>query len=357
MPQNPRILVIADLNYHAKGHSRLEALKRLGLETRGISHTPIDGASHGGMRPSIAFRMAWKLGFHPDTEAINKRLIKEALDFNPDIIWIEKGNMIKPGTLYYLRKQFTKTVIASYSEDDMFNPVNRTIAYGRGLRHYHIVFITKSYNANPNELPSLGAHVCQFVDKAFDREQHRPIPITNEELESYGSDIGFIGSYAPERERDLLFLAENGLSIRVWGNGWEAFKGVHPNLRVELQALVNQPNDLRYTKGIIATKINLGFLRKINRDLQTDRSIEIPACGGFLLAERTTDHERLFSDGKEAVFYNDRHALLYKAKKYLAESAAREAIAEAGRRRCINDDYSHDNRMTFMIDAAIQQLR
>ena len=357
MPQNARVLLVADLNYHAKGHSRLQALKRLGLETRGISHTPIDVASHAEIRPSLAFRIAWKFGFHLDTENVNKWLPSEALDFKPDIIWIEKGNMVKPATLFYLRKQFTRSVVASYSEDDMFNRINRTLAYAQGLRHYHIVFITKSYNANKNELPSLGAQVCQFVDKAFDPEQHRPIPITDEERKNYGSDIGFIGSYAPERGRDVLFLAENGLSIRVWGNGWETFKHAHPNLRIERQALVNRPDDFRYTKGIIATKINLGFLRKVNRDLQTDRSVEIPACGGFMLAERSTDHERLFSDGKEAVFYNDKYELLDKAKKYLADPPARKAIAEAGRRRCVDADYSHDNRMAFMIDAAIQQLR
>jgi len=357
MPQNPRILLIADLNYHAKGHSRFQALKRLGIETKGISHTPIDQASHERAKPSIAFRIAWKFGYHLDTEDVNKRLLSEAVNFEPDIIWIEKGNMVKPTALFDLRKQFPRAVIASYSEDDMFNRTNRTIAYVRGLRHYHIVFITKSFNGNPSELPSLGAQVCQFVDKAFDPEQHRPIPITNEERDRYGSDIGFIGTYAPERGRDVLFLAENGLSIRVWGNGWDVLKRAHPNLRIERQPLVNRPNDLRYTKGIIATRINLGFLRKANRDLQTDRSVEIPACGGFMLAEQSAEHARLFSDGKEAAFYKDRTELLYKAKKYLSDPVAREAIAQAGRRRCLDANYSHDNRMAFMIGAAMQQRR
>ena len=94
MSQNPRVLLIADLNYHAKGHSRFQALKRLGIETKGISHTPIDQASHGRSKPSIAFRIAWKFGYHLDTEDVNKRLLSEAVNFEPDIIWIEKGNMV-----------------------------------------------------------------------------------------------------------------------------------------------------------------------------------------------------------------------------------------------------------------------
>ena len=76
-----------------------------------------------------------------------------------------------------------------------------------------------------------------------------------------------------------------------------------------------------------------------------------------MLAEQSVEHARLFSDGKEAVFYKDRSELLYKAKKYLSDPGAREAIAQAGRRRCLDANYSHDNRMAFMIGAAMQQRR
>jgi len=296
-----------------------------------------------------------KLGVHLDTEKINRKLLNISRKPEPDLIWIEKGNMVYPNTLATLHRLFPRSVIVSYSEDDMFNPINRSLLYRWGLKHYHIVFVSKSFNANPQELPSLGARQCHFVDKAFDPEQHKPISLTNTERDVYGADVGFIGTYAPERGQDVMFLAKNGLSVRVWGNGWEKFSGCHPNLTVERRALVNQPGDLRYTKSIVATKINLGFLRKINRDLQTDRSIEIPACGGFMLAEHSTEHDRLFIDGKEAVFYTNAHDLLDKAQYYLKNSAARQKIATAGRRRCLDSDYSHDNRVALMLNLALKQ--
>ena len=62
-------------------------------------------------------------------------------------------------------------------------------------------------------------------------------------------------------------------------------------------------------KGIAAMQINLGFLRKVNRDIQTDRSVEIPACGGFMLAEYSTEHSLLFKEGVEAVFYRNQNEL------------------------------------------------
>ena len=355
MPDHLRILLVADLNFYAKGYARLQALKRLGAEIQAISHTPIGDNLDGTPGYSLMFRIAWKLGIHMDTENVNTLMPSRARAFEPDVIWIEKGNMVRPSTMAVLHTTCPNAIIASHSEDDMYNSINRSRAYRRSLQHYHIVFVSKAVNTKKEELPSLGAKVCQFVDKAFDPEQHRPIDITEVERKAYGSDVGFIGTYAPERGADLLFLAENGLSVRVWGNGWEAFGGKHTNLRVERRALVNRPDDLQYTKAIVATKINLGFLRKINRDLQTDRSIEIPACGGFMLAESSSEHDRLFANGKEAVFYNGRQDLLDKTQRYLSDDTLRQSIAEAGRERCVASDYSHDRRMAFMLETALSQ--
>ena len=97
------------------------------------------------------------------------------------------------------------------------------------------------------------------------------------------------------------------------------------------------------------------MLRKINRDLQTDRSIEIPACGGFLLAERSNEHERLFSDGKEAVFFNNKEDLLEKIKYFLAHNQERQRIAAAGQIKCKTKNYSHDGRMEFMLNHVLEK--
>ena len=351
----PRILFVADLNVYAKGHARLRALERLGAQVKALSHTAIGGEDKGHPDFSLAFRLAWKLGWHLDTEGINRALPAAAGEFEPDLIWIEKGNMVRPSTLAGLKQAHSSVVIAAYSEDDMFHALNRTRAFTKGLRHYDVVFTTKSYNADPNELPALGARRCVMVDKAYDPDQHFPIKVTDAEIAAYGADIGFIGTYAPERGRDVLLLAEAGMQVRVWGNGWEAFPGTHANLAVERRALVNTGDDLAYTKGIATTRINLGFLRKENRDLQTDRSIEIPASGGFMLAEHSNEHARLFEDGKEAVFYSSADEMVAKARYFLEHDAERAAIAAAGRARCLAGGYSHDERMRFMVARAMER--
>jgi spore maturation protein CgeB len=149
------------------------------------------------------------------------------------------------------------------------------------------------------------------------------------------------------RGRKLLALARAGFSVRVWGNGWERMSDSHPRLRLERRPLFNDD----YVRAICATKINLCFLRKANRDLQTDRTMEIPACGAFMLAERTAEHRRLFEEDREAVFFDidDDRELIDKARRYLQDDAARRAVAAAARRRCEVSAYSHHDRVGGML--------
>ena len=349
----PLVLFVGDLNFYAKGASRIAAMEQLGAEVIGLPHTPMGGDATGTSGISLYFRIAWKFGIHLDTENVNRKILDITRLKKPDVLWIEKGNMINPNTLKAVHDISPKTKIAAYSDDDMFHAINHTRAYVKSLPHYDVVFVTKSYNANADELPALGVKRCVMVDKAYDPAQHLTQNLTPAEQSELACDVSFIGSYAPERGEVLNFLAENGVSVVAWGNGWGLFTPINPNLTITTKPLVNTPNDLRYTKGINATKINLGFLRKINRDLQTDRSIEIPASGGFMLAERSIEHERLFEDANEAVFFESNEELLTKIRYFLKHDEERKQIAKAGYERTRNGGYSHKDRMEGMLGAVL----
>lgn len=338
-----RILFIGELNPGCRGYQRFRALRELGHETIGCALVPpAQGLDYSS---SIWQRIRWKLGFPADTYKVNARLFHEVETKMPDTVWVEKGNVIWPRTLARIRKLSSCPTVVSYSEDDMFARHNRSWYYTAGLKHYDIVFTTKSYNRNANELPALGARRVIFVDKAFDTHTHRPIDITDSDVRQYGCDVGFIGTYEKPRAESMFFLAKNGIKVRIWGSGWARLADAHPNLIVENRGLYGDD----YCKGICATKINLCFLRKINRDLQTDRTMEIPACGAFMLAERTDEHRRLFEEGAEAAYFGSDEELLEKVRFYLANEGRRQEIAGAGRRRCKVSGYSHHDRLRWML--------
>jgi len=119
----------------------------------------------------------------------------------------------------------------------------------------------------------------------------------------------------------------------------------HPNLIVEHKPLWGE----EYAKAISSFDINLCFLRKINRDLQTTRSVEIPACGAFMLAERTEERLGLFEEGKEAEFFSSDEELMSKVKFYLDNPEMRYRIAASGRKRCVSSGYNNENRIADVL--------
>jgi spore maturation protein CgeB len=345
-----RILFVADLNAYSRGLGRLRALHDLEVQATDLSHTAMGGSESGFAKISFLDRVLWKLGIEKDKTRINRSLLDAAKVSAPHIVWIEKGNMIRPSTLKRLRRIAPDARLASYSEDDMFLAHNRTRAYVAGLPHYDYVFTTKAPNVDASELPSLGARRVIAVDKAYDPHMHCPVAVSEADIRRYGADVGFVGTYEEARARSLAYLAANGIEVRVWGNGWEAWNDRPPGLMIEGRAVVNTEREQAYTKSLCATRINLGFLRKLNRDTQTDRTMEIPACGAFMLAERSDDHLRLFEEGREAAFFASDDELLEKVRYYLAHEDERAAIARAGRQKCLDAGYSETDRMRLMID-------
>ena len=127
----------------------------------------------------------------------------------------------------------------------------------------------------------------------------------------------------------MNYLARNGVAVQIIGNDWQGWRDAHPLVSIKSEGIYGED----YPKAICATKINLCFLRKLNRDLQTTRSVEIPACGGFMLAERTDQHLALFEEAIEAEFFSSKEELLSKVQYYLDHDLEAKRIAAAGRQR------------------------
>ena len=329
-----RILYIGDLWYGSTALWRLNTLRKLGYEVDAIDST----RTWNGWRLRLV-NLLQKIKIGIDSETLNSKVVQACLNNFYDALWIDKGLWTRPGLLDQLKRKHPALILISFSPDDMFNPINQTYRYVRCLPLYHHVITTKHHNVD--EFRKAGVQEVHYVQKSHDADVQKKYDLTPEDYAHYGSDVGFIGNFEQPRFRSMLALAQAGIGVNVKGPAWERFKNQHKNLQIEPKNFFGE----EYAKVLQATKINLGFLHKGNRDQHTARSIEIPACGGFLLAERTAEHLQLFEEGKEAEFFDSDGELVEKVNYYLAHEEQRAAIAQAGYERCVNSEY--DNYHVF----------
>jgi len=344
-----KILFIGDLNEYGRGFQRYRTLKELGHNVVAFSHTNVSPPGQIAP-PSFVYRVFWKLKIPLDNMNVNAKLCHAIQNAQFDMVWIEKGNMIWPWTLWRIKKWAPSTRLISCSEDDMYALHGHSLWYHMGLRFYDFVFTTKLYNLT--ELKLFGAKNTKLFLDSYDEKTHRPIALTEADRERFACDVSAIGAFEKERAESLLYLATHGIPVVVWGNGWERWVNVHPSLIVKNEFLFGD----EYSKAICATKINLNFLRKVNRDEVTSRSVEIPACGGFMLGERTRRHLEFFEEGREAEFFSSNEELLKKVMHYLEKHKEREKIARAGSERCAKSGYSMRAQLDQMLRAVFPSL-
>jgi len=318
---------------------RANALRSLGHR---IVHLPA-GRPKSFLRWQL-YRVGNRLGWPPDLIGANRSILRAVARERFDLMWVDKGRTLRPETLQRVRESAPGTVLVSYSPDDMMNRANQSAQYRRSIPLYHLHVTTKSYNVA--ELAGLGATDVLFVDNAYDPDSHRPLELNSDERLRFGAGVGFVGQYEEERATLMQRLAEDGVRVTVWGSDWDRVRRPSGNLVLRQEYL----DGVDYAKAINATKINLGFLRKVNRDLQTTRSIEIPACRAFMLAERTDEHLGLFEEGEESEYFSSYDELLRKCRYYLEHEDQRQRLADNGYRRCLRDGYSNEGRLERVIE-------
>ena len=279
--------------------------------------------------------LAERLGTHARNLALlNRAILDRAVQF--DFLFVVKGNFVTADTLRVLKDQPSPPRIVGWSCDDIYLPHNNSQVLRAAAPFYDVFYTAKSLNITQGELAQMGFADARFLHQGFDREIHRPVP--NSES-SFVGKVTFVGYGEMDRFNKMNHLAANGIEVHVWGHGWtkRMLQKAHANLKIHTHGLFG--ND--YADALCNSAISLCFLRKLNRDLHTSRTFEIPACGGFMLAERTDEHREYFKEDAEAVYFDDAEELLAKICHYLDRPTERVRIAAAGRQRCLDSDYSY----------------
>ena len=330
-----KILYLGDDNPHCTSFHRAQALRRLGHD---VTHFNPRGA----LPPSrLVGGISTRVGLWPFTPWINAALRRKIGETSFDLAWIDCGADLSPGFHAWLRARGTR--IVNYNVDDPFGTRDgrKWDLYLRSVRHHDLTVVVRSENVA--EAGVAGARKPLRVFRSYDPVEHAPVRSTEEECRRWASEVVFVGSWMPERGPLMQRLLELGVPLTIRGDHWQHAperERLRPAIRGEA---VYGPN---YVKAIQGAKIALGLLSRGNRDLHTQRSVEVPFIGGAVFcAERTREHEQLYRDGEEAAFWSSPEECAAKCRVLLADEPLRLHMAAAARQRVLAWGLDNDGVM------------
>jgi spore maturation protein CgeB len=334
-----RILLVGNLAPYHVG-----AFLRRALRDRGLPHDAVDIGPfmppYG--RPFLIRAAARLSGWRRWRRACLNRAVRlRARTFRPDVVLVTGGLFMTRRALDRIRRE-TGAVLVNWALDDPFNPRHRTRAALAAIPAWDAI-ATPRRSVIP-DLERAGCRRSAHVRCAYEPSLHFP-EAPAAAAGRFEADVVFVGGADADRFSLLRAVAAAGHRLHLYGGFWERDKQLRPHHRgFALGA--------DYRMAIGGAKVALGLVRRANRDGHVMRSYEIPACGGFMLADRTDEHREMLEEDREAVFFASDAELLDKLSFWLPRESERRRIAEAGRRRVVEGGHTYARRLDELLALA-----
>jgi hypothetical protein len=222
-------------------------------------------------------------------------------------------------------------VTCNFLTDDPWNVHHRAPWFMEALPFYDHVFTPR--RANQPELVALSRPHIHYLPFGYAPEIHHPPGrMKDEESMAWKSEVLFIGGADDERAAMVRSLNTAGVGSSLWGGYWDRYS----DLKVHAKG---HADPIAFRKLVANAAVNLCLVRRANRDGHSMRSFELPAVGGCMLVEDTTEHREIFGEEGECVrFFDSPTSLVQQAQRLLADPFERQRLALAVRAKICPDD-------------------
>jgi hypothetical protein len=284
---------------------------------------------------------------HPVFESdLNCELVDRAISCKPDLVLVLMGFHIAPGSLAAI-KAATRATTVNYATDDPFNPRIGTRNLLESIPSYDLYACTK--RAIMEDVSRAGCNNVRYVRFGYKPSVHFPDPPQSaEELRNFGADVAFVGEGDADRLPFFTILVDAipNLNLALYGGLWNLRSSTRRYFRGGVRGR-------QFRMALGGAKIAVNLVRRENRDDHVMRTFEGPACGAFMLNERTDDHLDMFKEGHEAAYFSSAEELVDKVQYYLTHDTERERIRRAGHVRTLTAGHSYRHRLEEIIDTAL----
>lgn len=338
-----RAVVVCDQWLGSNGYAGMKAMRRAGWAVEVVPEwefVPVKWRS-------AAMRALAKAVRPLAVREFNRELMLQVTRLEPELLLVFKGTFVTEDTLRHCASLGVRQYC--FFPDVSFRTHGRYLPTALPL--YDWVFTTKSFGLEDMRA-QLGVGNASLLMHGFDRDLHRPVPLSGLDRERYECDVSFIGKWSPKKEGLIALLLDRlpTITVKVWGELWDQTRSPAVRRIVGGHGLYGE----EFVRAICASRINLGLLSErtagaSSGDRITSRTFHIPACGGFLLHERTEEVSQIFAEGRHFAGFGGPDELVTSVQHYLRNETDRRRIAEEGHRLVATRD-SWDDRVKQIIE-------
>jgi spore maturation protein CgeB len=318
----------------------VSALESLGHDVRWLDHS-VHAASYHQLEllKNSQHRLALQSKY---AEMLSRITMAQLAEDPPDLVLsLAQAPLILPALEHLRRKKFLTAM--------WFVENYRHLTYWQQLAAGYDFWFVIQQEPCIAALKQAGAKEVRYLPMAADPSVHRPLELTQDEREEYGSDVSFVGAGYANRREIFPRLLGHDWTFKLWGNEWDGATDLIPVL---------QRNGARIDtdtcqKVFNASAVNLNLHSWAGAGLDPDgdfvnpRTFELAASGAFQLTDRRSLMSNLFTESEMATVSSP-DELPGKIARWLAEPEQRVAMAAEARRRVLAE-HTYVHRMRDLL--------
>lgn len=342
-----RILLVGQDEPGAIEHAWMRAL------SRDLSvHPQFFAVSEGETRPvnpSILYRAVRRISASAVCRAARRRLVAVLSSMHPvpDAAIVFKGASFSRQSLDACAASSPTTLWINVNPDDPTNldspgSTNRDIF--NSLTFFDM-YCTWSRSVVSRLKESGCRHVIR-IPFAYDADVHRPPMGWSPEL---AGGISFVGTWDKEREQALASLS--GLETRIFGSDWHRVSSRFPLRRsIHDEKLFGAD----FAREISNSLASINLLRPQNRDSHNMRTFEIPAVGGLMLTQNSSELREFLQPGRDCLVFNTPHEMRERAEQVMRYPG--DFVEMRARGLQAVSSHSYDARARQLVQAIVELL-
>lgn len=266
-------------------------------------------------------------------KAYNAKVRRDLKQAKADLVFVGKGQHLRPDTIRWLRNRIGAPVVNFYPDDPFSDARSNRLTYGTEvLGSYSACFTFAKHLIS--HYRNVDAQNVFYLPFARDPQLHAPpenVPL------SAPYDVVFVGNLDETRVRWLEPLVKAKYRLAVYGGRTKEAVPYHSALRNADFFPATYGAGL--AQALHQGAISINIMRCQNENSHNMRSFESPACGAFTLSQRTPELVELFDEGEEIACFGSPEELSAEVAHWLARPAERVEVAQAGFHRVEHDTY------------------